>query len=137
MNDEPEWTPTRGILTALRVLGLRLSFGFVAYTAIMYFAWSLIQQLPLLALLVGVVGMAGALLGLPMGLLAARRLVERSGFAGPLLMAIAVGCIIVMYVVSYHLVVALRGDAGIYGSMVAFCMAGGSIIACTKTIMLD
>ncbi len=74
MNDEPEWTPTRGILTALRVLGLRLSFGFVAYTAIMYFAWSLIQQLPLLALLVGVVGMAGALLGLPMGLLAAKRL---------------------------------------------------------------
>ncbi len=137
MSEEQRWTPARGIRTALLILGTRLLGGFAVYTVIMYYAWRVGEFVPPRPIMLAIWGVFAFGLGYPLGLVASRRLVERSGFAGLLLVGIASCCLASMFLVSHHLVTALRGDAGMFGVTMAVCMAVSSIFACTKAVMLD
>ena len=137
MNEEQVWTPTRGILTALRVLGVRLSIGFAVYSLILYAIWPAVRSLPPFYLILGLFGGCGMVMGLVMGLLAARRLVERCGFAGLFLLVIVAACLIGMTLACYYFVIAARGDGGMNGQILGFCMAAGGVFAAARTILLD
>ena len=64
---------------------------------------------------------------------------ERMGRFGAVgfLAVIVAACLVGMTLAGFSLVSALRGDGGLNGRVMCFCMAAGSILTSTRTILLD
>ncbi len=127
--EDDDWTPARGWAIALRKASLRCLIAFVVQTAVLYFVWPMLPNLPLayytatLSLMAIPLAVSGAV-GLPTGYLVARKLSEDSGLAGLTIMLPVLAMLIAAAICSY-LVASIFRDQG--GALTYTLVAGFAI----------
>ncbi len=135
--DPNEWTPARGWMIALGKAGYRTAAGACVAGVLMYFAWPIIDFLPSHWSVLTLMLLVPAVAGYPIGYAVGRKLVEDSGLAGGTILLPVITILVGGEYAAFQIVGAIRDQWG----LVIFTMAAGiimwSLIACTKTILME